>query len=61
MELTLKEDKGIVENIYPEYQHGFMNARYDKQASTRSMGEVGDRSYRLWGHACRVLLLAPLI
>lgn len=31
MNLTLKEDKDIVESIYPEYQKGFMNARYDKQ------------------------------
>ncbi|CAN0169522.1 unnamed protein product, partial [Laminaria digitata] len=31
MELTLREDKEIIENIYPEYQRGFMNARYDKQ------------------------------
>lgn len=30
MNLTLKEDKDIVENVYPEYQQGFMNARYDK-------------------------------
>ncbi|CAM9515384.1 unnamed protein product, partial [Hapterophycus canaliculatus] len=31
MELTLREDKDIIENIYPEYQKGFMNARYDQQ------------------------------
>eukprot|EP00752_Nemacystus_decipiens_P011133 g9893.t1 len=31
MDLTLREDKEIIENIYPEYQHGFMNARYDQQ------------------------------
>lgn len=31
MDLTLKEDKEIVESIYPEYQRGFMNARYDQQ------------------------------
>eukprot|EP00903_Cladosiphon_okamuranus_P007084 g6884.t1 len=31
MELTLREDKDIIENIYPEYQHGFINARYDQQ------------------------------
>ncbi|CAM9680203.1 unnamed protein product [Ectocarpus fasciculatus] len=31
MDLTLKEDKEIIENIYPEYQRGFMNARYDQQ------------------------------
>lgn len=31
MELTLEEDKEIIENIYPEYQQGFMNARFDKQ------------------------------
>ena len=38
MELTLREDKEIIENIYPEYQRGFMNARYDKQVSTRNTG-----------------------
>lgn len=31
MEVTLTEDKEIIENIYPEYQKGFMNARYDRQ------------------------------
>lgn len=31
MDLTLREDKDIIENIYPEYQRGFMNARYDRQ------------------------------
>ena len=30
MKLTLEEDKGIIEAIYPEYQQGFMNARFDK-------------------------------
>lgn len=34
MDLTLREDKEIIENIYPEYQHGFMNARYDQQVRT---------------------------
>ena len=41
MEVTLREDKEIVENIYPEYQRGFMNARYDKQVGTHSMGRLG--------------------
>ncbi|CAN0375150.1 unnamed protein product [Discosporangium mesarthrocarpum] len=31
MEVTLQEDKDIIENIYPEYQMGFMNAKFDKQ------------------------------
>ena len=31
MDFTLREDKDIIENIYPEYQRGFMNARYDQQ------------------------------
>lgn len=31
MDLTLREDKDIIENIYPQYQRGFMNARYDQQ------------------------------
>lgn len=31
MKLTLEEDKEIIEAIYPEYQKGFMNARFDKQ------------------------------
>lgn len=38
MDLTLREDKEIIENIYPEYQHGFMNARYDQQVRTGGGG-----------------------
>lgn len=45
MELTLKEDKEIIENIYPEYQKGFMNARYDQQVrekiATNTLIQIG--------------------
>ena len=30
MDITLQEDKDIVESLYPEAGSGFMNARYDK-------------------------------
>lgn len=40
MDLTLREDKEIIENIYPEYQHGFMNARYDQQVRRRPQPQI---------------------
>lgn len=46
MELTLREDKNILESLYPEYQRGFVNARHDKQVATRCVGRggVGEQS-----------------
>ncbi|CAM9145448.1 unnamed protein product [Chrysoparadoxa australica] len=31
MKMTLQEDCDIIDNIYPEYQRGFMNSPFDKQ------------------------------
>lgn len=44
MDLTLREDKEIIENIYPQYQHGFMNARYDQQVRTRHGTSINMKS-----------------
>ncbi|CAM9442096.1 unnamed protein product [Phaeothamnion confervicola] len=31
MKITFQEDKDIIENLYPEYQKGFMSAKFDRQ------------------------------
>lgn len=53
MELTLREDKEIIENIYPEYQRGFMNARYDKQVGGE--GREGGRGILVLFVSCGIL------
>lgn len=57
MDKTLREDRVIIENSYPEYQRGFMNAPYDRQVgTTRPSWRVG-RTRRVPG-AC--LTAAPI-
>ncbi len=48
MDLTLREDKDIIESIYPEYQRGFMNARYDQQVTKNSRICVSTAWCNLW-------------